>query len=105
MTLQTLDNTQVLCQNSGMFLAHRRVLELETAVKQLRNDMTSLASAWDSERVHLADLKEQAIRTINRLQQQKRREPQEPNGDSAPKKEPNPLAVELLRPRHVVLPG
>ena len=67
-----------------MFLAHRRVLELETAVKQLRNDMANLTSSMDSERLQLADLKEQAIRTINRLQQQKRREDQKPNGDPQP---------------------
>lgn len=74
-------------------------------MKQLQNDMSALTSSMDSERVQLADLKEQAIRTINRLQQQKRREPQEPNGGPEAKKDPNPLALELLRSRHVVLPG
>lgn len=88
-----------------MFLAHKRILELETAVKQVRNDMSALSSAWDSERVQLADLKEQAIRTINRLQQQKRREPQDPNGDKAPAIPPNPLAEQILRGANVVLPG
>ncbi len=87
-----------------MFLAYRRLLECETAVKQLRNDMSALTSSMDSERVQLADLKEQAIRTINRLQQQKRREPKEPNGDPVQTKPPNPLAAQLLRSSNVVLP-
>jgi len=87
-----------------MFLAKQRILELETAVKQLRNDFTHLSSTMDSERVQLADLKEQAIRTINRLQQQKRRA--EPNGEPVePPKAPNPLAVNLLKGAGHVLPG
>ena len=78
-----------------MFLAKSRVLELETKVKQLKNDMKAIQSAWDSERIHLADLKEQAIRTINRLQQQKRREPKEPEPEPEEKRM-SPAAAKLL---------
>lgn len=88
-----------------MILAKSRVLELETRVKQLENDFSALRSTMDSERVQLADLKEQAIRTINRLQQQKRREPKEPNGEPV-KKEISPMARRILGGEYNgVLPG
>lgn len=79
-----------------MLIAKARFLEVETAVKRLKNQMADIQSAWDSERVHLADLKEQAIRTINRLQQQKRREPKEPNGQPV-EKPMNPMAQRILK--------
>lgn len=101
---ENIDNSQEPCHIGGMFLAHKRLLELETGLKQVRNDMDSLRSTLDSERVQLADLKEQAIRTINRLQQQKRREPKEPNGDPVEAPAPNPLAAHILRGANVVLP-
>lgn len=87
-----------------MFIATKRLLEAETALKQLQNDMKALQSQWDMERIHLADLKEQATRTINRLQQQKRREEaKEPNGE--PQRPMNPLAQQLLKGKSdVVLP-
>ena len=78
-----------------MFVARIRVLELETKVLQLKNDMKALQAAWDTERLQLADLKEQAIRTTKRLQQQNRREPKEPNGEPEEKKI-SPAAANLL---------
>lgn len=82
-----------------MFLAEKRLLALETAVKQVENDNRAMRATLDSERVELANLKEQAIRAINRLRQREVRA--EPNGD--PKETPkpmNPLAQELLKGTH-----
>ncbi len=87
-----------------MFIAEKRILALETAVKQVVNDNFAMRATLDSERVELANLKEQAIRAINRLRQREVRK--EPNGPPAdPPKPMNPLALNILKGAGHVLPG
>ena len=87
-----------------MILATKRLLEVETRQKQLENDIAAFRAHLDSERVELANLKEQTIRAINRLRQREvRGEPKEPNGEPAPKPI-SPLAAAILRGSDVVLP-
>lgn len=79
-----------------MFIAEKRILALETTVRQVVNDNLAMRATLDSERVELANLKEQAIRAINRLRQREVRK--EPNGEPAePVKPMNPLAASILK--------
>ena len=85
-----------------MFRARSRILELETTVKQLENEIRALRREWEMEQVHLADLKEQGRRALSRIAQRDRREK---NGEpaEAPPKPMSPAAAALLRGHHGIL--
>lgn len=87
-----------------MFRAQKRILELETTVKQLENEIRALRREWEMEQVHLSDLKEQGRRVLSRIAQRDKREK---NGEPA-QAEPKPMspaAAALLRGHHGVLPS
>ena len=47
----------------------KRMLELDLQVGRLANDVRALKAEWETELVNLADIKEQVLNTIRRLEQ------------------------------------
>lgn len=51
----------------------RRILDLDNKVGRLTNDVKALQDRWDTERIALADIKEQVLNTLRRLEQRETR--------------------------------
>jgi len=94
---------QESCHICGMIIAKADLQALETRLERLENSLEDIRSQWQMERVHLVDLKEQASRTISRLAARERRAKakaeeadEAPAPPAAPKREINPMALQLL---------
>lgn len=74
-----------------------RILELETAVKQLGNDVQALKNQWDTELVALSNIKEQVNNAISRLDMRAKRAKPKEEPEPAPPRPVNPLAERLLQ--------
>lgn len=77
---------------------NRQIDELETRLKRLEE-------AWERELIDLSDIKQQVLRTLNRLIGQERRRAKEKPPEDAPgdtnegPKPTNPLALGILQRR------
>ena len=87
-----------------LFADKKRLAEVETSLIQLQIKFEAIESAWSTERMSLANIKEQAIKAVNRLDQRARRAEQKENGGEPEEKPINPMAQRLLRGTNVVLP-
>jgi len=86
-----------------MFKNHSREIEaLERRLESLESASKSLLAQWETAQIDLSDIKQQVLRTLNRLIAQERSRKSRENGPGQVIEEPrppNPLALGILQRR------